>query len=407
MRHLNPSIHRPFLVAVVLGVSMLCLGPSAGRAESFRPDDDNQVLLRLPRLTAEDGSEHPLAELRRRRAQLQRQPDDLAAALDFAGLALQLGRQEGDPRFYGYIEGALEPWWQLPMPPVEVLFVRATLAQHRHHFLEALSDLEQVLRQRPRWTQAWMSRAVILSVQGNLEAARQSCRPLARLASPLLATSCSSHVEGLGPRLDEAYEGLRSVVEGSPGAAADQRLWATVTLAELAHRRGDGAAARRHFLDARALDGQDLYLLIAYADFLLDQGRPAEVEELLRQRTRQTSLLLRLALAEQALGRSTVQDRITTLEGRYVAGQARRERLHLGEEARFALDLLHQPQRALELAEVNWMLQREPIDSRILLRAAVANGTPERALPVIEQVQRQGLRDRRILALVDTLEGTQ
>ena len=77
-----------------------------------------------------------------------------------------LGRSEGDPRYDGYAQAALAPWWDLAEPPVPVLILRATLEQRRHDFDAALADLERVLARQPRHPQALLTKATILEVQG-------------------------------------------------------------------------------------------------------------------------------------------------------------------------------------------------------------------------------------------------
>src|SRR4029078_12757961 len=82
---------------------------------------------------------------------------------------------------------------------------------------------------------------------------------------------------------------------------AGVRAWALSVAREGAAGRGEPAAAERHFRAALALDPRDPYLKAAYADFLLDRGRPRDVLPLVRDDTRNDMLLLRLALAEQRL----------------------------------------------------------------------------------------------------------
>ena len=74
-------------------------------------------------------------------------------------------------------------------------------------------------------------------------------------------------------------------------------------LAEFSLVLGERDRAERHFKEALALGVNDQFLLAAYADFLLDHGRPADVVALLEDWTRSDVLLLRLALAEKALRR--------------------------------------------------------------------------------------------------------
>jgi hypothetical protein len=44
--------------------------------------------------------------------------------------------------------------------------------------------------------------------------------------------------------------------------------------------------------------------------------------------------------------------------------------VHLRERAMFALDVQHDPARALQIATENWQQQREPADVRVYVRAA-------------------------------------
>ena len=74
-------------------------------------------------------------------------------------------------------------------------------------------------------------------------------------------------------------------------------MWIHTRLAEMAIRLQRSAEAEAHFKEALALGVTDQFLLGAYADFLLQQKRPAEVLTLLAGWERSDILLLRLALA--------------------------------------------------------------------------------------------------------------
>ena len=171
------------------------------------------------------------------------------------------------------------------------------------------------------------------------------------------------------------------------------RLWVLTRLAEMSLRQGDVKQAEEHFRAALALNVRDQFLLAAYADFLLDQGRPAEVIALLRDWVRSDILLLRLALAEKALDAPAAKEHIQALKARFDAAALRGDKLHQQEEARFNLYLLGQKQKALALAQENWKLQREPRDARILLEAALAMKDPEVAQEALDWLERSGHED--------------
>src|SRR5439155_5537461 len=173
----------------------------------------------------------------------------------------------------------------------------------------------------------------------------------------------------------DAYRNLVKSLERRRAAPA-VRDWGETLAAEIAARRGDAVAAEMHFRPAFALDPHDAYLRAAYADFLLDQGRPHDALLLVRDETKIDALLLRLALAEQALPeeRAAFDRHRNDLAARFEAARARGDSLHRREEARFKLSIEHDARTALALAIENWNVQREPADLRVLLEAAHATG---------------------------------
>jgi Tfp pilus assembly protein PilF len=374
--------------------------PVGGAAEPFVPNDDDEVLERVA--AARDPA---MRELAARRARLAEQPAHLDLALPLASAYVALGRSEGDPRYEGYAEAALAPWWDLAEPPIPVLILRASLRQRRHDFDSALADLERALARSPGHPQALLTKATILGVQGKPAEALDSCADLAGNVEMLVEAACAAGAYGLGGRARDGYRLLEEALERSPGAEPMLRIWAGTILAELAEQLGDARAAGKYFREALALGQPDPYLLGAYADFLLDQERPAEVVALLEVETRIDPLLLRLALAEERLGATAREEHVALLQARFEAARRRGDRAHLREEARFTLHLLDRPALALELALANWATQREPADARVLLEAALAAGDAAAARPVLDWLAQTGLRHVRIQALVDRLAG--
>jgi len=357
-------VHRLWRIGLVLTVGVAL--PAKG--EPFLPQSDQQALERLP-FAANDPV---IRELRELRGRLKAEPDNLPLALKLARAYLELGRTTGDPRYAGYAEAALGPWWELERPPPDVLLLRAALRQRSHQFDAALADLAGVLQADPRSAQARLMRATVLQVVGDYGAARQECLALRGLTRELVWTVCLASVDGATGRLRESYERLRTALDRGPGAQPEIRAWALTGLAEMAARADLPESANAHFREALALDATDPYLLAAFADFLLDQDRPQEAAALLRDSTRIDPLLLRFALALRALHAPELAARVGELRDRFEASRRRGDRVHLREEARFTLHLLDDPPAALKLATENWRVQKEPADIRILLEAALA-----------------------------------
>jgi len=125
----------------------------------------------------------------------------------------------------------------------------------------------------------------------------------------------------------------------------------------------------------------------------------------LRDWTRADVLLLRLTLAEQALGAPEFKAHAQTLRERFAAAALRGDTLHRQEESRFQLLVERNRSRALELAIANWAIQREPYDARILLEAAVAAGRREAGQPVLDWLAQSRHEDPRLTALAKSLTG--
>ncbi|WP_151445593.1 hypothetical protein [Lacisediminimonas profundi] len=344
-----------------------------------KPAADAEVLERLP-LRPTDPVTRELANLRQA---LRSDPDDLGTAVRLAQRYYDLVGREGDPRYLGYAQAALKPWWTLPDPPDEVRVLRASLRQFGHDFDGAVRDLDAVLARNPANGPARALRATIHIVQASYPLARADCSALRNSSSELIATGCEAMVDGLTGRAQMAYKTLEAALAANGGAAATDRLWVLLRLAEISRRLGQTAVAERHFKQALSLGRDDTFLLAAYADLLLDLQRPREVVALLKDRSSSDGLLLRLVLAERALGLPEAPARSATLAARYAAARLRGDTAHEQEEARFMLETGQPAQAALELAVDNWRLQREPRDARVLLQAALAAHAPAAAAPVL------------------------
>lgn len=374
-------------------LTVLTLGTWLVHAEPFVPTDGSQVLERL-RSKPLDPAAHHLHELR---ARLAADPQNPAVACDFARQCIELSRSEANPRYLGRAQGALAPWWNEPAPPVNVLVLRATIKQSQHDFTNALADLDLALKRDPANPQAWLTKATVLTVLGDYDGALRACRPLTQLTTGLIALTATASVTALNGKAESSCRLLDGALRGDTKAGAEDKLWALTVLAETSDRLGKSSTAEEYFKGALALGVHDPYLLGAYADFLLDQGRNQEVVNLLKNEVNADALLLRLALAESALtpAPNDFAGHLTSLQARFEAGHLRGDFVHQREEARYTLELLHQPAAALRLARQNWQVQHEPADIRILLEAAQAAGDPAAAQPALEFIRRQHLEDVR------------
>jgi Tfp pilus assembly protein PilF len=372
---------KQFISAVAWGV----FGAAQAIGAPHVPKDDAAVLERLP-LRASDPVALELKQLR-------------GAAL--ARRYFELAMAQGDPRYVGYAEAALRNAQN--DPPADTLFVHGLLKQYRHDFPGALNDLEAALKRDPELIGAHSWRAAIFMVGADYRAAREECRALEPLASDLIAIGCRARVDAATGKARAAYHDLSTELEARPDAAPELRLWVLTRLGEFAARLGDFRAAERHFRDALALGVRDDYLLAAYADLLLEEKRPRDVNTLLKNWGQSDNLLLRVALAAKMQNAPDAPKLAQSLGERFSAAGMRGERLHLAEEARYLLDLKGDAKAALAAATENWKSQREPRDAAVLLEAAIAAGDRKAAAPALKWLDESGFEDARIRRLAAQL----
>jgi hypothetical protein len=398
---------------LALALTLAAVAPSFAAEESALqfPTQDDAIVERLPTHLG-DAAERRAARAaeRAQRTALQRHPDELGLALQAAHDALARGRLRGDPRELGVAQAALAPWWSRADAPPEVRLVRATVLQSQHEFKAALVELDAVLATPgvplPVRAQAELTRAGVQQVLGRFAEADAGCRRLAgadyfALGSGvrLNALACIAELSSLQGQADRAAATLARLAgapdAGSTGDAAPG--WLELMRAELAQRRGDASAGA---LFATALKSNaDVYTQCAYADWLLDQHRPADVLALLTGHEAADPVLLRVALANRQLhGRNDPRTRnaATMLGERYDAALLRGDKSHGREQSRYELELRGDTRAALRYATSNWSVQHEPADAVVLARAAHAAQRDDAAAPLWQFLRDTGGRDARL-----------
>ncbi|PIL40483.1 hypothetical protein [Massilia psychrophila] len=369
---------------------VLTLLATALHAAPYTPKRGDDIIEQLPMRT--DPAQLALRQLR---AQLAAKPRDLELATSIAQRYIVTARAETDPRYFGYAQAALAPWWSSPAPPHAVRLLRATLLQSTHHFSEAMQDLDAVVAADPANGQAWLTRATVQTVRGEYAAATASCARLSSLANELVAITCIANVAGMNGRAAAREALLDATLERGGDADPAVRSWSLTLLAEMAGRRGAAALAEQRYRRALALTPRDSYLVGAYCDFLLDQGRPRDVLPLVQEQTRIDALLLRYALALQQIpGQQDALRRADDeLRARFGAAMQRGDSVHQREQARYELQLRGDSKTALVLAQKNWTVQKESADMRVLLEAALHAGDRPAAAPVLEWIRSNRVED--------------
>ncbi len=374
------------------GLSGLGLAAAGG---PYTPSSDDEILERMP-----PGLRS--ADLRRQRAELAQDPENLRDSVDMARSYLDTARSEGDARFLGHAQAILSPWWDLPSPPAPVLVLRGLVRAATWEFDRAMADLDAALAADPDNPLASLTRLEILLARGDLVGARAALASLASGVSPLARATAEARVNRFGGDLAAVAEALTQALSTSLEADPAERHAAVFLLADLAEQKGQPDAALRHYEALEAGGRRDVQRLAAQADLLLSLGRAREAVDRLKEETAVDSLALRLVEALAALPRRTVAEDETgetlarRVGERLEARRRRGEALVVLEETRFLLRPGGDPRTALRRALELWSLRREPGDARLVWRAARAAGEPDAARPVLEWLRAVALQDARL-----------
>jgi Tfp pilus assembly protein PilF len=326
---------------------------------------------------------------------------DLAEALATAKKYIEVGQTYSDPRAYGYAQAALGSWWDANPAPASVLIMRARILQFRHEFKRSLAELEAALKNDQFQPDAWLLLASIEQVQGNVAASRAACLKLIPMADPLVGATCVASTIGLTDRAKESVKLLSDALSQTTATSPQERTWAWTTLAEIRARVSDDkdVAAEDAFKSALAIEPADVYARAAYADFLLDENRNADARQVLGDATQADALLLRAAIAAKRENAPDAPALEKNLAERFAEARERGDQTHLREQARFTLEIEGDVPRALDLAQRNFEIQREPADARILLEAALASHNPNAAQAAIDWLKQTAIDAPRLRQL--------
>ncbi len=383
------------LVGTFLALIAVVLAPRSKAEGPFVPASPDEVVEKVPALG--EGRKVRAAA----RAALADKPGDVDSAVKLARGYLEAATAEGnDVRLIGRAQAVLAPWWSEPQAPAAVRLLRATIKQSLHDFPGARVDLDALVAADPEDIQAWLTRATVAQVVGDYPEAQKSCAALRGRAPMLVEAVCSAPLQGLQGDAAAAA----SSIEAALVAPAEPAMkgWALSVEGELWWWAGELPAAEAKFAAALQLNPRDDYTRGAWADLLLDQDRAAEAAKLLVGHESNDGLVLRLCLAQKA--GKLEEAACALLRERVAASRQRGDTVHRREESRYALQVEGDATKALELAEANFTVQREPADVRVLLEAALAAGRPAAAQPALDWMKHTGFQWPPARALVKKLE---
>ena len=367
---------------VLLGAAALLCFPWAAFAEAqaLRPQSDSEVIERLPprvKAVGKLGTADP------------------ASAAKAAQEWIRLARREADPRYLGRAQAVLAPWWDKPDAPADIAVLQATVQQSRHEFEAARLTLAAALKRAPDHAQAWLTMATLERLQGRYKAALAACEAVQRAGAALYAQACALETRSLQGDTDQASRGFASVIAQitDPGVAA----WLRSLQAEHLERAGQDAAALQSYTTSLKLES-DGYTALALADLLLRTAKPRDALAALANQPLSDAVLLRRAYALKLDGKPEWKQARDELQERFAASAARGDdaTLHARELALAALWLAEDLPSAAKHAQVNWQLQKEPLDWLIAFKCVNASTNPAFFATLKGALSDSGLHDERL-----------
>jgi tetratricopeptide (TPR) repeat protein len=322
-------------------------------------------------------------------------PSDPEQLADLIQAQIQQARSTGDPRFLGYAEGLLHQWDGSLTDRLRVL--KATIDQSNHRFDIARNGLNDVLKSstdRRQSLQALLMLANMELVQGRYDSAAQLCDQLTQRLPGLIAASCQAQAMARTGQAESANAQLKQHLGRSRNAPDNSRIWALGTLGDIAAQLDD-PAAETHWRQVLAMAPDDLYTRAQLAEWHLSRGESEQTLALTKGYEAVDSLAVIRAIAMKQAGHPDAKRLSDALAERFAEARWRGNLLHQRDIARYQLDITGETSQALEHARTNWTDQREPADTRLLLRAASAAGDTNQLAAVREWLTKHDQRDAR------------
>ncbi len=373
------------LLALTLIVGMVALQTPATRERHTRLRDPNEVVATL----LATGSTYS-AELRTLLQSARAAPQNASAAKAASRALIGEGRQAGDSRLVGASLGLLRAFMETEDP--EDLTLAATARQYQHDFPGALSLLDQALVLSPNDANALLIRATIHIVRGDFQLALSDCQRISDLPRGDLGFLCASTAETLTAKAPAIYKNLAMLSVQPQIFDPALRPYALSLMGEIAALQGQNALAMQHFTKLLTMDPEDTRVRLMLADLMLQDNKPAEVLALLTVAPDVDGVLIRRYQAAMAFQKSDIADKAKAeLEKRVRLNLDLGLTAHAREEAQYYLYVVPDPALALSRAQVNWNMQHEIDDLRLLIDASVAANQPAAAAPALKWMANAGI----------------
>lgn len=252
----------------------------------------------------------------------------------------------------------------------ELQLINAQLLQKKHRFKEALQELQVVPKSSQLYAQAALIESRIHHIEGNYDAARQSCSELLSQGLPLYAQLCLIETEALSGQPEKSYQLLTNFRNQYERSSDDVLNWYHQVAGSIARILNETEKAEQHF--AFKLDIAPVSQWYQWADMAMETGNVKNVYSRLKQfndgnNKLEDGLIVRLARAEKLLGLDANYQELA--KEKIELRIKRNDQLHAADIAYYFIHVSPDFDKALYWAEQNWKKVKEPSDSELLIQA--------------------------------------
>ena len=385
----------------------MCLACSLPRvyadSELFKPESDDVIVAELPADVVELAAQVRVSTSNVSTLKIFDPQQQALQIMD----AYRLASSSSSARAYGHTLSLIRSWpSEIELPPI-LRLIKADVLQHNHGFDQALQELDVVLARDPSNLLALQMKSQVHLVTGDYASVQHVCSSLAALGHGMSASNCQAQLDGVTGAARPALALVESLLQ-SQAVNSNDALELTTTAASLAHRLGEHSLAEHYYTSALRIDPDSTYLLINYADWLLERGRANEAATLLARESGNTNKLELRIVYIQALvetGASEAAGEYLTEIGETIAVISRRAEERPSKLlARYYLTISHDYDSAHREALRNWQVQKEPGDSLLLARSAVAAEREDSLKTLLSWYHETGQEDYRLKELFNRYE---
>jgi len=335
-------------------------------------------------------------------SRLQKNKQIPSKLIDILHETIEYGKLTSEPRYIGFVSSYVDNYLKSNNNNTAFTILKANILQHDHQFNKAVKLLNTVIKSRPRNARALLLRASILQVQANYSAARKDCYSLLGKTSHLVMLSCIAQIDGLTKNTEKNYTTLKTIIKSSSKHSPTELSWSYDILAQLAMQLGDNEMAKQHLKEALTIAPNNSSLLNAYADSLISNNEYKKVIKLLKYKSQNFTILLRLAIAEKFSLTTTLYKNKFII--RLNKMQELSDLTHQREISAFYLYVENNATKALEYAKRNWNIQKELYDAELLLLCALLNNDVNASKPVIDWYTKNSIYDVRLNKIINSIK---